>query len=62
MVPDDVIWEVIRGFDLINMKILQQAAAIHSTETPVKPKSDALIPKPHPGIVYLLDKLDKFST
>ena len=57
-IPEDIIWEVVRGFDVIYMKTLMRA------ETPVtsgKAKPDDRIVRPHPGIVYLLNKVDKSS-
>lgn len=53
--PDDLVWELIKGFDLIFMKVKEQA------EDSNKESSNAPIYKmePHPGIMYLLDKIEK---
>lgn len=54
-VQDDVIWEVVKGFDVIYLKIKEQ---INSTATEA---SNSYIYKmePHPGLMYLLEKLEK---
>ena len=55
-VPDDVIWEVVKGFDLIYQKTKQQAENSSNTGT-----SNSYIYKmePHPGLTYLLEKIEK---
>lgn len=52
--PDDLVWELIKGFDLIFMKVKEQAEDSNK-------ESNAPIYKmePHPGIMYLLEKLEK---
>ena len=55
-VPDDVIWEVVKGFDLIYQRVKKQS------EISLKGKeSNSHISKmePHPGLTYLLEKLRK---
>lgn len=56
-VPDDVIWEVVKGFDLIFLKIKEQVENSASKEG----GADSYIYKmePHPGLMYLLDKIEK---
>ncbi len=55
-VPDDVIWEVVKGFDLIYQKTRQQAESSANTDA-----SNSYIYKmePHPGLTYLLEKIEK---
>lgn len=54
-VPDDVIWEVVKGFDLIYQKTRRQA------EDSGKTTADSPFYKmePHPGLTYLLEKLER---
>ena len=49
-VPDDVIWEVVKGFDVIYQKIIQKAEMPAGKEVE---GSSPLINKmePHPGLV-----------
>lgn len=56
-VPDDVIWEVVKGFDVIFLKIKEQIEDSSGKEE--APNSHIYKMKPHPGITYLLDKIDK---
>lgn len=55
-VPDDVIWEVVKGFDLIYQKIKKQSEISSG-----KKESGSRIYKmePHPGLTYLLEKIGK---
>lgn len=55
-VPDDVVWEVVKGFDLIYQKGRRQAEGADDgrTNNPRVPKMS-----PHPGITYLLERLDR---
>ena len=54
-VPEDVTWEVVKGFDIIYQKVKEQA------EKSDRGRSKPYIYKmePHPGIMYLLDKIEK---
>ena len=55
-VPDDAIWEVATGFDFIYQKIKQQETnANNQNET--DSYSYKLVP--HPGLMHLLDKIEK---
>lgn len=72
-VPDDVIWEVVKGFDLIYQKTKQQAEnsantclrASHrqagTSNSYLSTRAQAGIYKmePHPGLTYLLEKIEK---
>lgn len=53
-VPDDVTWEIVKGFDLIYLKIKRKLEGTANGE-PDKPFYKM---EPHPGIMYLLEKLD----
>ena len=55
-VPDDVIWEVVKGFDLIYQKTVLQAENSANTD---KPNHEVYKMEPHPGLTYLLEKLGK---
>lgn len=55
-VPDDVIWEVVKGFDLIYQKTRRQAESSVSTDAP---KARVHRMEPHPGIIHLLEKIEK---
>lgn len=55
-VPDDVVWEIAKGFDIIYERARQQLeASAASRELPPLPYRM----EPHPGLTYLLDKLDR---
>jgi hypothetical protein len=54
-VPDDVVWEITKGFDVIYQRTRRQVEV--STGGPEVP----LVPyrmDPHPGLTYLMEKLD----
>ena len=53
-VPDDVIWEVVKGFDLIYLEAKRQIEGTEGTKfsNPYAHKME-----PHPGFIYLLEKL-----
>ena len=54
-VPDDVVWEVSKGFTLIYQRVLRQIEA--STGGPEAfPVPHRM--EPHPGLTYLLEQLD----
>lgn len=55
-VPDDVIWEVVKGFDLIYLRTMRQAEDSGNREVP-----DFHVHRmePHPGLMYLLEKIEK---
>ena len=55
-VPDDVIWEVVKGFDLIYQKIKKQSE-ISSGKEESSPHIYKM--EPHPGLTYLLEKIEK---
>ena len=55
-VPDDVIWEVVKGFDLIYQKICVQAVR-RVEEGMTSPHVNKM--EPHPGLTYLLEKIGK---
>ena len=53
---DNIIWEIAKGFDLILQSVLHRIdASIQGN------KSDLMFHKkyPHPGLLYLLDKINK---
>ena len=54
-VPGDATWELIKGFDLIFMKVKEQAEDSNkeSSNTPIYKM------EPHPAIMYLQDKIEK---
>ena len=53
-VPDDVVWEIAKGFDVIYQRSRRQAEASSAgTEATPLPYRMA----PHPGLAYLLKKL-----
>lgn len=58
-VPDDVVWEITKGFDLIYQRARRQ---IDTSPDKSKQLSSPHRLKPHPGLTYLLDKLDQEST
>ncbi|MFV1951699.1 MAG: hypothetical protein ACC630_07085 [Nitrospinota bacterium] len=55
-VPDDGIWEVVKGFDLIYQKTKHQAESSPNIGT-----SNSYVNKmePHPGLTYLLEKIER---
>lgn len=53
--PDDALWEIAKGFEVIYQQHLEQLNA--RVETKVGP-SDINRAQPHSGLTYLLDKLD----
>lgn len=55
-VPDDVVWEVVKGFDLIYQRARRQAEGSGDgrTANPHVPKMS-----PHPGLTYLLEKIER---
>jgi len=55
-VPGDLTWELVKGFDVIFLKIKEQVEDSSNKES-----SNAPIYKmePHPAITYLLDKIEK---
>jgi hypothetical protein len=55
-VADDVIWEVVKGFDIIYQKVKLKAE-----NAPVSDADTAPVYKmePHPGLTYLLEKIEK---
>ena len=55
-VPDDVVWEVVKGFDLIYQKAKRQAESPANED---EPKTSVHKMEPHPGITYLLEKIEK---
>jgi len=58
-VPDDVIWELAKGFDVIYQRARRQMeVSPDKSEAPSFPYRL----EPHPGLTYLLDKLDHEAT
>jgi hypothetical protein len=55
-VPDDVIWEVVKGFDIIFIRIREQ---VEGSENSGETDPHLHKMEPHPGIMYLLEKLEK---
>jgi len=54
-VPDDVVWEIAKGFDVIYQRARRQVETSPSkTEIPLGPHRM----EPHPGLTYLLEKLE----
>ncbi len=55
-VPDDVVWEVVKGFDLIYQKARRQAEGSGNGRA-----DNYHVPKmsPHPGLTYLLEKIER---
>ena len=55
-VPDDVIWEMVKGFDVIYQRAVRQAENSGNVGTP-----DHSVHKmePHPGLMYLLEKVER---
>jgi hypothetical protein len=54
-VPDDVVWEIAKGFDIIYQQARRQAEA-SSAGTEAAPLPHRM--EPHPGLTYLLKKLE----
>jgi hypothetical protein len=54
-VPDDVVWEIVKGFDVLYERMRRR---IGDTTPPVEMSNPDPV-KPHPGIVYLMEKLDR---
>lgn len=54
-VPDDVVWEIAKGFDVIYQRACRQVDA--STSSPEVPPVPYRM-EPHPGLTYLLEKLE----
>ena len=54
-VPDDVVWEIAKGFDVIYQRARRQVEV-----SSVGPEADPIPSRmePHPGLTYLLEKLD----
>jgi len=57
--PDDALWEIAKGFEVIYQQHLQQLNA--SAKGKPGP-SDVKRAQPHQGLMYLLDKLDREET
>jgi len=55
-VPDDVVWEVVKGFDLIYQRARRQAEDSGDREAPA-PHVHRI--EPHPGLTYLLEKIEQ---
>lgn len=55
-VHDDVIWEMVKGFDVIYQRALRQAENSGNVGAP-----DPSVHKmdPHPGLMYLLEKVER---
>jgi hypothetical protein len=54
-VPDDVVWEIAKGFDVIYQRARRQVeASPGAADVPPVPYRM----EPHPGLTYLLEKLD----
>jgi len=53
--PDDAVWEVAKGFEVIYRRACQQATA-STGKTDREPAGRRA--EPHPGITYLLSRLD----
>jgi len=54
-IPDDVVWEIAKGFDVIYQQMRRRI------EAPVSGASGQHGPhrmEPHPGLLYLLSRLD----
>jgi hypothetical protein len=54
-VSDDAVWELAKGFDLIYQQIRRKIKIIPNKSAP---QSFSKHPAPHPGITYLLEKLE----
>ena len=53
-VPDDVIWEMVKGFALIYQRPVRQT---ENTEDTANHKPHVHRMEPHPGLTYLLEKI-----
>lgn len=54
-VPDDVIWEIVKGFEILYMRACREAGeSVSDNPTPTPPRME-----PHPGLVYLIEKLGR---
>ena len=54
-VPDDVIWEIVKGFEILYMRACREAGETVSDDaTPTPPRKE-----PHPGLVYLIEKIGR---
>ena len=55
-VPDDAVWEIAKGFEIIYQRARRQVEAFpDKADLPSLPYRMG----PHPGLVYLLEKLDQ---
>ena len=54
--PDDAVWELAKGFDVLYQRVRRQLenAPPDTDPLPAPPRAE-----PHPGLTYLLDKLDR---
>lgn len=57
-VADDVIWEVVKGFDIIYEKVKLKAENAQGSDADTVPVYKM---EPHPGLIYLLEKIEKQS-
>ena len=55
-VPDDVIWEVVKGFDLIYQRVRRQTEDSGDVGAP---NSSVHRMEPNPGLTYLLEKIER---
>ena len=55
-VPDDAVWDIVKGFDLVFTRIKNQ---LLDSGGEARPDQNASHVKPHPGIMHLLEKLEK---
>lgn len=55
-VPDDVIWEMVKDFDLIYQKAMRQAG---NSGNVVATDPSVHKMEPHPGLMYLLEKVER---
>ena len=53
--PDDALWEIVKGFEVIYQQHLEQLNARVEAKEGI---SDLRRAQPHSGLMYLLDKLD----
>ncbi len=54
-VPDDVIWEVVKGFDLIYQRSMRQTGNSDNSRF----ATSAHKMGPHPGLMHLLEKIER---
>lgn len=54
--PEDAVWELVKGFDLVYLRA--RGRLVQGRDDPRGPRR-ARRPAPHPGILYLLEKLDR---